>query len=537
MVTGKLQKRLFKNYGVGTGLRSAFYSEFLSAETRPRSVEWLEVISESFMHGQSFEKTRGIRMLEKLRADYPIALHGVSLSIGSMHGLDLDYLKKLKQLVDRIEPIVVSDHLCWTRIHGVQTHDLNPLPYTPALVSHVADKIKQVQDLLGRRMLIENVSSYLEFEQSTMSEEEFVSRVVEAADCGILLDINNVFVSSKNHGFDAQAFLSRVPHQRVGQIHIAGHTEADGILIDTHDQPVRDEVWTLFQWYGQQFGHASSMVERDGNFSNWKAVEDEVLKMKSLYRAAPEMIEVRALDSVAAPNEFQYSEQDQKKWVASLIAVFELQGVDRDRFNVYEEAFWIRVNEALSEDFVELRNAVISKASEEAWDELVYDVISANPPRSWSLGDLGEVFIAALRKQDHKGLSFAERDWARIRAFFLTHAEVSGVETDFAKLATLDEASLAKVVLAMPSSTQILFNQNRVLWANSSAKIEEKSFSTDEWKGIVALLEQTPMLQMNEYQAHLQEWVRIGLVSGWMLEKRTPHENNDPQKEPQKNNS
>jgi uncharacterized protein (UPF0276 family) len=519
-----LKERLFKNYGVGTGLRAPYFEAFLDPVARPKSVQWLEVISENFMGGKKLPNTRSILTLEKIRRDFPIALHGVSLSIGSMHGLDLDYLKTLKALVDRIDPIVISDHLCWTRIHGVQTHDLNPLPYTRELVEHVAGKIRQVQDFMGRRMLIENVSSYLTFEQSTMSEEEFIAQVIERADCGVLLDINNVYVSSVNHQFNAHEFLSRVPHHRVGQIHLAGHTNRDGFLIDTHDEPVSDAVWDLYRWYGEQFGHASSMIERDGNIPEWKVLEQEVVKMKSLFQP-----EARGQTSVEQPvlkTAGFYGEADQKKWAASLAAGFEVPGIReqaplsaRERFGIYEDAFWIRLNEAVSDDFKRIRSQVMKDADEEVWDQLVFDALSESLPSSWSIIELGESFLSGLKKLDYdqtspENFALAEQDWARVRAHQMTHA-VSEANPDFTALQNLTEEQLNKVILVLHPSAQVISSQKYAVWAAKT--LEEKHFSSDEWKGMVSLLEPLPMVELTEHPEAIQEWVRTGLIYGWKM--------------------
>jgi uncharacterized protein (UPF0276 family) len=520
-------ERQFKNYAVGVGLRVPHLSKFLDTLPRPSSVQWLEVISENYLDGKNLQNTRSILNLEKIRRDFPIALHGVSMSLGSMHGLDLEYLKKLKALADRIEPIVISDHLCWTRIHGIQTHDLNPLPYTEALVVHVSDKIKQAQDFLGRKMLIENVSSYVTFESSVYTEEEFLARVVERADCGLLLDINNTFVSSMNHAFDAKEFLKRLPHHRVGQIHLAGHTiRKDGFLVDTHDEAVRDEVWDLFSWYGKNFGHPSSMIERDGNIPEWAELEVELLKMKSLFQSN-EKIEVQSVNEllVEANSEFgDYSESNQLAWANSLFADYAVTEIReqpplsaRERFNVYEEAFWIRLNAAVSEDFIKIREWVLQNHDEETWDQWIFDALSTARAHSWTLSEVGESFLKGLKKLNYdslfpKAFFLAEQDWARIRSHFLIHAKATG-NTDFSQLQTLAENVLSQVVLTLHPSAQVLDSQKCVIWTPKTTL--EKHFSSEEWKGMVAVLEEMPMMQMPEYQALIQQWVQIGLIHGW----------------------
>lgn len=248
-----------KYIGHGIGLRTTHFDELLTTSSKYWGVDWFEAISENFM-------VRGGRpnaVLEKLRCDVPIVLHGVSLSIGSSDGLNQDYLKTLNELVTRIEPAWISDHLCWGSAHGHYAHDLLPLPYTEEALQHVIDRVQSVQDFLGRQILLENVSSYVTFKSSCMNEWEFISQVAERADCGILLDVNNVFVSAFNHGFDGRDYIEGLPTDRIGQIHLAGHSVRDLMLVDTHDAPVPDGVWDLYKLAAKRFGRISSLVEWD----------------------------------------------------------------------------------------------------------------------------------------------------------------------------------------------------------------------------------------------------------------------------------
>jgi uncharacterized protein (UPF0276 family) len=201
--------------------------------------------------------------LDKIRAHYPMVMHGVSLSIGSTSAFDQYYLRDLKKLANRIEPAWISDHLCWTGVHGQNIHDLLPLPYTEETIQHVVERIKIVQDFLGRQILIENVSSYASYVDSSMTEWEFITQIAEQADCLLLLDVNNIYVSSYNHNFDAKAFIDGVPAKRVQQIHLAGHQNNGDYIIDTHDAPVIDPVWDLYAHAISRFGAVSTMIERD----------------------------------------------------------------------------------------------------------------------------------------------------------------------------------------------------------------------------------------------------------------------------------
>jgi uncharacterized protein len=247
--------------GFGLGLRTDHYADILDGHEAARRVDWFEAISENYM----VDGGQPLHFLERIRRDYPLVLHGVSLSVGSGDPLDRDYLKRLRRLADRFEPAWISDHLCWTGVRGVNMHDLLPLPYTEEALDHVAGRIAQVQDALGRRLVIENVSSYVEYRHSVMPEWEFLAAVAERADCLLLFDVNNVFVSAFNHGYDAEAFLDGIPVDAVQQFHLAGHSDMGTYIIDTHDHPVRGEVWDLFRAAWRRFGPVSTMIERDDN--------------------------------------------------------------------------------------------------------------------------------------------------------------------------------------------------------------------------------------------------------------------------------
>jgi uncharacterized protein (UPF0276 family) len=211
------------------------------------------------------EGGRPAHVLERVRRDYPVALHGVSMNLGSADALDAAYLARLKALADRVEPAVVSDHLCWTSLAGQSSHDLLPLPFTEEVVRHVAAKIRRAQDVLGQRLLVENVSSYVSFRSSEMSEAEFLAAVVSEADCHLLLDVNNLWVNGKNQGFDAFEALRVIPKGRVRQFHLAGHDDLGDVAIDTHDRPVRDEVWALYRQAVRRFGPQPTLLEWDAN--------------------------------------------------------------------------------------------------------------------------------------------------------------------------------------------------------------------------------------------------------------------------------
>lgn len=244
--------------GYGLGLRTAHYEAVLNE--RP-DVDWFEVISENYM----VDGGKPLYYLDRIRSLYPLVMHGVSLSIGGTDPLDRDYLRCLKELANRIEPHWISDHLCWTGFAGKQLHDLLPLPYTEEAVVHVAARVQQVQEFLGRRILLENVSSYITYRHSAMSEWEFLRAVAERADCLILLDVNNIYVSAMNHGFDPSAYVLGIPPERVYQFHLAGHSHNGDIIVDTHDHSVVDPVWALYAQAVRRFGRVSTMIERDAD--------------------------------------------------------------------------------------------------------------------------------------------------------------------------------------------------------------------------------------------------------------------------------
>jgi uncharacterized protein (UPF0276 family) len=242
--------------GFGLGLRPRHYQAILRG--RPR-LDWFEALSENYL----VPGGRPLDYLARIRTRYPVVLHGVSLSIGSTDSLDRGYLKALKALAARIEPAWISDHLCWTGVGGKNLHDLMPLPYTEEALRHVARRVRAVQDFLGRRIVLENVSSYVEYRASAMSEWQFLAALCAEADCDLLLDVNNVYVSAFNHGFDALEFLDALPAARVRQIHLAGHDNCGDLIIDTHDAKVIGPVWDLYREALRRFGPVPTMIERD----------------------------------------------------------------------------------------------------------------------------------------------------------------------------------------------------------------------------------------------------------------------------------
>lgn len=262
-----------ENLGLGVGLRSVHFPFIL--EHWPK-VDWLEIISENFMDSRG----RPRYVLEQIAERYPIVMHGVSLSIGSTDSLNTDYLRRLKALARDIQPAWISDHICWTGVAGRNTHDLLPVPFTEEMLRHITQRVRIVQDYLERPFVLENPSSYVQFRSSTMSEWEFITRLAEDADCGLLLDVNNVYVSTFNHDMDPVEFICSIPHERVVQIHLAGHTNYVTHLIDTHDHHVIDPVWELYRMAHHMTGGVSTLLEWDADIPPFPVVHNEVLKAK-----------------------------------------------------------------------------------------------------------------------------------------------------------------------------------------------------------------------------------------------------------------
>ncbi len=270
----------FTEYGVGVGLRIPHYRHIL--ERKP-VVDWFEIISENFM----IDGGRPLMILDQILEQYRVVQHGVSMYFGSADPLDREHLTRLKALARRTRTPWLSDHLCWGSVDGTYTHDLLPMPYTWEAVRVTAAKIRQARDFLEVPVIVENVSSYAEFHASEMTEWEFLAEVVERADCGILLDVNNIYVSSRNHGFDPFTYLNAVPAGRVAQIHIAGHSKFEKYILDTHDHPVLDQVWKLYARAIERCGHTATLLEWDDRIPSFDEVHHEALKANHYLAAEP----------------------------------------------------------------------------------------------------------------------------------------------------------------------------------------------------------------------------------------------------------
>ncbi len=272
--------------GFGLGLRPQHYADLLERpdDAPDPRVDWFEIISENYMSAGG----RPLINLDRVRERYPMVMHGVSLSIGSVDPLDQDYLDSLKALAERVDPAWISDHLCWTGVDGVNLHDLLPLPYTEEALAHVVDRIGQVQDHLGRRIALENASTYVTFTHSEMSEWDFLTEMAKRADCDLLLDVNNIFVSGFNHGFDPIDFIEGLPAERIAQIHLAGHEHNETHIVDTHDAPVIEAVWSLYGEAISRLGPITTMIERDADIPPLADMEAELDRARAIAAKALE---------------------------------------------------------------------------------------------------------------------------------------------------------------------------------------------------------------------------------------------------------
>ena len=276
MVSQNIDKEFL---GYGLGLRTDHYEEILNSNP---PIDWFEIISENYM----VEGGRQLFHLDQIKERYPLVMHGVSMSIGSSDPLNMEYLKDLKRLAKRVKPKRISDHLCWTTHGGHNTHDLLPMPYNDQSLAHVVERVKRVQDFLGQRILLENASSYVTYKTSDIPEWEFLKEIADTADCLILLDVNNIYVSGFNHDFDPKVYIDHIPPERVCQVHLAGHENNGDYIIDTHDHPVINEVWELYEYAVSKIGRITTMIERDDHIPPLTELIAEVERARALGETA-----------------------------------------------------------------------------------------------------------------------------------------------------------------------------------------------------------------------------------------------------------
>ncbi len=380
--------------GCGAGLRSTHYSRILSEKP---AIDWFEAVTENYMDTGG----RPAAVLAEIRAHYPVALHGVSLSIGTNDPLDLEYLKKLKDLAERIEPFAVSDHLCWTGVDGENLHDLLPLPFTEEAMKHVVRRIERVQEFLGRPIVLENPSTYVTFRHSQVPEWEFLREVARRSGCGLLLDLNNVYVNSVNHRFDAFRYLEAIPPSMVAQFHLAGHTDKGAYLFDTHAAAVVPAVWKLYEKALRLYGRTSTLVEWDEAIPELERLCEEVRAAKAVYERArkekpPEAPAVPLYfpDVPATPKpSLVETQREFKERVRARRA--RMEGVPlhpqggspgEERMSVYADGYVARLSEALAETYEAVRHLL----GAEAFTELARLYLEAHPSKSYNLNDVGK---------------------------------------------------------------------------------------------------------------------------------------------------
>ena len=415
--------------GFGLGLRTPHYTDFLAS---PQPLDWLEIITDNFL----VDGGKPLAMLDRIRRDYPVAMHGVAMSIGAAGGIDTAYLSKVKALADRIEPMWVSDHLCWIGPGPEQLHDLYPLPYTDEAARHVIAQIRRTQDILQRRLVLENVSSYVAFGHNAASEWQFLSHIANTADCLLLVDVNNIYVSSVNHGFDPLDYLNGLPSERVQQMHLAGHADHGDYIVDTHDHPVVPAVWRLYEAACQRFGAVATMIERDDDIPPLATLLDELALARSIAQRVAEAADVPPVISptppIASPT-WQASgaapalQMVQAQWTDYILNRSPnaksadssnapnrdhaaLTGTSPQRMGIYHHAYRARLAEVLADSFA--KTALYMGT--ETFDEQARAFAVQMPPRTRSLGRYGDAFPAHLSHvyPDNPELhELAQLDW------------------------------------------------------------------------------------------------------------------------------
>ncbi len=394
----------FTDYGVGIGLRVPHYRHIL--DKKP-VVDWFEIISENYM----IDGGRPLTVLDSILDQYRVVQHGVSMYFGSADPLSREHLRRLKALVRRTNTPWLSDHLCWGSVDGTYTHDLLPMPYTFEAARITAAKIRQAQDFLEIPIAVENVSSYAEFHISQMTEWEFLNEVVEQADCGILLDVNNIYVSSQNHNFDPRDYIEAVPAERVAQIHIAGHSKFEKYILDTHDHPVLDPVWSLYARAIERCGPTATLLEWDDSIPSFDEVHAEALKANRFLHPQQEQLngdrmsldlqtlQQRMANAVMRP--LTRNETMQKRSAGKSVATEAdtfIKPNDRlssfERLEIYNRQYWFRLFSSFEEDFPGLKSIVGTRR----FEKLMRAYLEAHPSRSFTLRNLGRSLVLWLRE-------------------------------------------------------------------------------------------------------------------------------------------
>jgi len=381
--------------GFGLGLRTQHYADFLE---RKQPLDWLEIITDNYL----IDGGKPLAVLDTLRCDYPVAMHGVAMSIGASQGVDVPYLQRVKALADRIEPLWVSDHLCWTGPGPEQLHDLYPLPYTDASARHVITQIGRAQDVLGRRLVVENVSSYLRYRHDSVSEWQFLAYIAQEADCLLLVDVNNIHVSSVNHGFDPLEYLHALPAHRVQQIHLAGHSDNGDHIIDTHDHPVAAPVWELYAQACARFGAVAAMIERDDHIPplvELLAEMDIARRIAAEHMASPPgaaaPVTAPPAEEADAPHLVTVQRQVADRVLAEPLPAMSQDCVATGRLPIYHHAYRARLADVLADTYAKTALYMGS----DRFDSHARAYAVAHPPHTRSLNRYGDGLVDALRQQ------------------------------------------------------------------------------------------------------------------------------------------
>lgn len=477
--------------GCGAGLRAKHYPIIL--ETWPET-DWFEAISENYMDTGG----RPVQILEKVREHYPVALHGVSLSIGSVDPLSEKYLRRLKMLADRIQPFIVSDHLCWSGVGGNQLHDLLPLPFTEESVRHVVRRVEKVQEVLGREILLENVSTYVTYKESEMPEWVFLSEIARRSGCGILLDVNNIYVNSVNHQFDPLVYVNSVPPEKIGQIHLAGHTDMGTFLFDTHSAPVIDAVWNLYRETLKRCGQVSTLVEWDEHIPEWPRLLEECKTARRIYDAfegvRPETRETPVWTAPASARDRSFLGEIQK-WMKSRIQVSSSEasklpasplnpqgGVSgEERLGIYADGYIARTHESLSEVY----EAVHVIAGEKGFIGLAKDYAKAYPSQDYNLSHVGARFPEFLETHALSKAYPYLKDLAELerQIAFSFHA-FDGPAFEPSAWAKVPAEAWEDAKLLFQPSAALFVSEWPVLeiWKMAKEVREGKTSATSEWK-------------------------------------------------------
>lgn len=415
--------------GFGLGLRTQHYADFLAHQ---QPLDWLEIITDNYL----IDGGKPLAVLDTIRRDYPVAMHGVAMSIGASQGVDVPYLQRVKALADRIEPLWVSDHLCWTGPGPEQLHDLYPLPYTDESARHVIAQIRHAQDVLGRRLVLENVSSYVRYRHDSASEWQFLAHIAQEADCLLLVDVNNIYVSSVNHGFDPLTYLQALPAHRVQQIHLAGHSDNGDHIIDTHDHPVAQPVWDLYAHACQRFGAVAAMIERDDHIPPLTELLDEMATARSIaaqHMASPEPATAAVMPLAPAVEPLPLAALQRHfadQVLADALPSGTPGGIVTGRLPIYHHAYRARLSEVLADTYAK----TFLYMGSDSFDEHARAFAVAHPPQTRSLNRYGEGLLEALRVQypaNPELHELAQLDWD-LRTRF-DSADVPAMETAVAQ--------------------------------------------------------------------------------------------------------